>query len=337
MGHPVAVDKYQIIRPLGNGHFGQVYHAFDRALRAEKAIKVLNVTDSSQFLESLKEAQILKRCNHKHIVSINEANIFSVEGHPRVVLDLEYIAEGSLEGALAGRWISVKDAVSYIQGALLGLEHAHSQGFLHRDIKPGNILLSPSAPKLSDFGLATQPGPATYGSAQGYVTHLPPEFFSDQTTSVKTDVFAAGVTLFRAVSNISDWRAVLSTVPDVQRHIERGTLVQSIGFQAHLPTAVQRIIRKACATDPQNRYQTAHAFRQQLDRLRFSIDWIRVNDCTWIGVSGSDSFEASVDTSKNALTVTKNGRRVTKFCQKYGSRSEAFQALHSHLSDTTLK
>jgi serine/threonine protein kinase len=167
MAHPTVIDKYQILAPLGNGHFGQVYHAFDRALRAEKAIKVLNVTDPSQFLDSLKEAQILKRCNHKHIVSVNEANIFPVNGTPRVILDLEYVAQGSLEGALSSRWVSIKDAVTYLQGALLGLQHAHSQGFLHRDIKPGNILLAPTAAKLSDFGLATQPGPASYGSAQG--------------------------------------------------------------------------------------------------------------------------------------------------------------------------
>jgi serine/threonine-protein kinase len=59
MAHPTVIDKYQIIGPLGGGHFGQVYHAFDRALKVEKAIKVLNVTDQALFLDSLGEAQIL--------------------------------------------------------------------------------------------------------------------------------------------------------------------------------------------------------------------------------------------------------------------------------------
>jgi serine/threonine protein kinase len=96
MAHPTLIDKYQIIKPLGDGQFGQVYHAFDRALKAEKAIKVLKTNDPSKFLESLAEAQILSRCKHKHIVSINEANVFMVERERRVVLDLEYIPEGSL-------------------------------------------------------------------------------------------------------------------------------------------------------------------------------------------------------------------------------------------------
>ncbi|BAU47785.1 serine/threonine protein kinase [Sulfurifustis variabilis] len=336
MTHPTSIDKYQIIKPLGSGHFGQVYHAFDRALKAEKAIKVLKTTDPNTFLESLKEAQILNRCNHKHIVAINEANIFRVDKELRVVLDLEYVPEGSLEAALETRWLSIRDAISYLRGALVGLEHAHSEGFLHRDIKPGNILLAPNTPKLSDFGLATQPGPAAYGSAQGYTTHLPPEFFTDRTTSQLTDIFAAGITLFRAVSNIADWRAVLSAIPNSRRHVERGTLIQSIGFESYIPSAVQRIIRKACSPNPDNRYQTASAFRQQLDRLRFAIDWVRNNDLEWIGAIGSDAFEASVDDSKNLLTVKRNGRRVTEQCRSFPTLSEALKALHEYVAETTL-
>jgi serine/threonine protein kinase len=336
MAHPTFIDKYQIIKPLGTGHFGQVYHAFDRALKAEKAIKVLKTTDPTKFLDSLKEAQILRRCNHKHIVAINEANVFRVEKDRRVVLDLEYIPEGSLDSALASRWLSVKDAVTYVRGALLGLEHAHSQGFLHRDIKPGNILLSPNAPKLSDFGLATQPGPAAYGSAQGYITHLPAEYFADRATSTKTDVFAAGVALFRAASNISDWKTLMSAMPNTRLLVERGTLIQTIGFEPYIPLVIQRIIRKACAANPEKRYETANAFRQQLDRLRFSIDWIRTSDMEWVGSSGTDTFEAQVNDARNTVTVKKNGRKVNDLCGTYSSLSEAIQAQHEHIASTTL-
>ena len=113
MTQPATIDKYQIIKPLGHGHFGQVYHAFDRALNAEKAIKILNTTDPSTFMESLREAQTLNKLTHKHIVTINEANIFNVDGQQRVVLDLEYIPQGSLESALSSRWLSIREAVSY--------------------------------------------------------------------------------------------------------------------------------------------------------------------------------------------------------------------------------
>lgn len=336
MTNPTFIDKYQIIKPLGTGHFGQVYHAFDRALKAEKAIKVLKTNDPAKFLESLKEAQTLRRCNHKHIVSINEANVFRVEKERRVVLDLEYVPEGSLQSALASRWLSVKDAVTYVRGALLGLEHAHSQGFLHRDIKPGNILLSPNTPKLSDFGLATQPGPAAYGSAQGYITHLPPEYFTNRATSIKTDVYAAGVTLFRAASNISDWKTLMGVMPNARVLVERGTLIQTIGFEPYIPLVIQRIVRKACAAIPDKRYETANAFRQQLDRLRFSIDWIRTSDMDWLGSSATDTFEAHVNDAQNTLTVKKNGRKVNGSCGTFNSLSEAIQAQYEHIASTTL-
>jgi len=173
------IDKYQIIHSLGSGSFGSVFRVHDRALNAEKAIKILDVTDPTQFIVSLEEAHILNGCRHKHIVTINEANVFDVLGQARVILDLEYISLGSLQGALESRWVSIQEAVECIRCALLGLEHAHGLGILHRDIKPGNILLGATGAKLSDFGLATTGAVvAPVGSAQGYVTHLPPEFFT---------------------------------------------------------------------------------------------------------------------------------------------------------------
>lgn len=334
MTQPATIDKYQIIKPLGHGHFGQVYHAFDRALNAEKAIKILNTTDPSTFMESLREAQTLNKLTHKHIVTINEANIFNVDGQQRVVLDLEYIPQGSLESALSSRWLSIREAVSYLRGALIGLEHAHSQGFLHRDIKPGNILLAPNAPKLSDFGLATQPS-ASYGSDRGYITHLPPEFFSARSTSVRTDVFAAGVTLFRTLSNISSWGSILSATPNVRQHVERGTLIQRVGFQEFIPQPVIRIVRKACHRDANNRYQSATLMRQQLDRLRFSIDWIKQSEFEWSGADGKHEYFATTNAG-NDLTVKRNGRRINQLCGAFPTSTEALSALHRHIADTTL-
>lgn len=336
MTDPSYIDKYQIIRRLGGGNFGDVYHAFDRALQVEKAIKVLRTSDPAKLADDLREAQVLAGCVHKHIVQINEANIFPVVGDQQVVLDLEYVAEGSLEGAIASRWLSLHAAVSYVRGALLGLEHAHSQGLLHRDIKPGNILLAPNCAKLSDFGLATQTGPGPYGSGRGYTTHLPPEFFSNQTTSIQTDVYAAGITLFRAVNNISDWRAVVGAIPNGRQHIEQGSLVKKIGYSAHVPDPLKRIVNKACAADPAKRYQNAAAFGQKLDALRFDIDWVRVSDAEWVGTRGNDSFSISIQGGKNEVVVKKNRRRVNQQCCLCGSMAQALDALEMYVRDTSL-
>jgi eukaryotic-like serine/threonine-protein kinase len=334
---PTAIDKYQVISPLGAGNFGQVFHVFDRALGTEKAIKVLLATDPSKFMQNLQEAQILNKCQHKHIVTVNEANIFLVNGCRRVVLDLEYIAEGSLEAALASRWVSVRESVSYIRGALHGLEHAHAQGFLHRDVKPGNILLSPMTPKLSDFGLATDAGLSLIGSARGYRPHLPPEYYGSRSTTEQTDVFAVGVTLFRALSNIEDWKAVISAVPNLPQHLEAGTLVQHLGFEDFIPESLRRIVRKACHPDPSKRFPSAHALGQRLDALRFNVDWIRLADNEWRGYCGGAELHHCVaDLTKYEVTVSVNGRRVRAQCQRHASLAAAIARMDGYVATTTL-
>lgn len=337
MSHPKNIAKYQVIEHLGSGSFGDVYRVLDRALQAEKAIKVLGVTDPRQFLTSLEEAQILNKCRHKHIVAINEANIFNVDGKPRVVLDLEYISEGSLENALESRWVSIEEAVRYLQGALQGLEHAHSQNFLHRDIKPGNILLAKSAAKLSDFGLATDASAGLIGSAQGYTTHLPPEYWIDKKTTSLSDIFAAGMTLYRALSNISDWRAVVGAIPNARQKIQDGKLIDTIGFEQFIPTALKRIVRKACNPVVAKRFQTAREFRQQLDRLRFAIDWIATDDLEWEGRQGKDVFTMEVDQTKCELIYKKNNRRVKDKCGRHDSLAEAVSAMKNEVAETTLQ
>ena len=331
------IDKYQIIKPLGSGSFGQVYHVFDRALGAEKAIKVLMNTNPAAFMKNLEEAQILNRCRHKHIVTINEANIFDVNGQRRVVLDLEYIPEGSLETALTSRWVSVKEAVTYIRGALLGLGHAHSQGFLHRDVKPGNILLARANPKLSDFGLATASGAALVGSAKGYRTHLPPEYYAHPVTTVQTDIYAIGITLFRALSNISDWRTVIHAIPNLTKHVHEGTLIAHIGLDAFIPASLKRIVNKACHPDPAKRFTSATELRQRLDSLRFDIDWIRVADNEWQGISDGKVHRCVTKLSSCKLVTTINDRRVSKHCHSCATPSEVMARMYRHIADTILK
>jgi serine/threonine-protein kinase len=337
MSHPATINKYQVIKHLGSGAFGDVYRVVDHALQTEKAIKILGVTDPNEFVRCLEEAQVLNKCRHKHIVTINEANIFDVDGTPRVILDLEYIAEGSLEDALTSRWVSTRESIQFLRNALQGLEHAHGQGILHRDIKPGNILLGSNGAKLSDFGLATQSAISMIGSLQGYKTHAPPECFKERKTSIQSDVFAAGVTLFRTLSNISNWKSVVDAIPDVQSKIESGKLIDHIGFEKFLPPQLIAIVKKACAPSPTKRFRTAQEFRQKLDALRFGIDWVALNEWHWEGRAEADTFSIEVDKIRNALIYKKNGRRMNAKCGTYTSLSQAVSAMLQEISTTTLQ
>jgi eukaryotic-like serine/threonine-protein kinase len=199
------IDKYEILDHLGNGQFGSVYLANDRALDTQKAIKVLDLDDPDDFMKKLEEAQILHKCRHKHIVKVNEANICTVEGEPKVIIDMEYLKDGSLESKTFHNDITTHQIHNLMIDVLFALEHAHTKGVLHRDVKPANILLCDYGAKLSDFGLATIVEGHHSGSAKGYITHLPPEYFRNRKTNVQTDVFATGITYFRCICGFMNW------------------------------------------------------------------------------------------------------------------------------------
>jgi len=339
--HPSEIDKYEIIRHLGSGHFGNVYLSNDRALDQIKAIKVLDVPDPNNFMKELEEAQILNKCRHKHIVEVNEANLYDVNSKLSVIIDMEYIEGGSLESLMENQFISVINGVEIVRDVLFGLEHAHTQGILHRDIKPANIMLGKNTAKLSDFGLATSMNQGKAGSPRGYITHLAPEYFTNATTSIVTDIFAVGITLYRVVCNISDWRALIGTLPNPRYVIQRGKLISMLGYPPHVPSQIRRIINKACHINPSQRYKSASDMRKAIDKLRPGIKWNFVNSQKWEGscCHTRTTHEISIETKRTGhhVITKKNGRKVTAECKFFSQQNEAENYLHDVVSGSAYK
>lgn len=335
---PTTIGKYVLEKRLGGGHFGEVYLAHDRALACNKAIKIITIANPAEIKQKLEEAQILDKCRHKHIVHINEANVFDNGGGHILVLDLEYLPEGSLEGELKNRWISIKEACTRMSCVLSGLYFAHTNGYLHRDVKPGNVLISADSTKLSDFGLATT-ALSLVGSDQGYLAHCPPEYYTTNQTTVQTDIFATGLTLFRVISNIDDWRGLLDDIDNLDHHIRRGTLVKTIGYEGYVPDKVKRIINKACNPDPLKRYQTALEMKNALDALRFDIEWNKTSRNAWSGYAEGNTYEISLVSKKgeHLLIFKRNGRKDNSRCYTCNNRIEAREQAAILISETSMK
>lgn len=319
------LGKYSIKKHVGAGHFGDVFRAHDLILDAEKAVKIIPLNVDTDAVAKLAEARIMHALRHKHIVKINEADIIEGHGQNLIVIDMEYIGGGSLEDAIRNGSLSVTDAVKYISQVLSALEHAHSKNVLHRDIKPGNILLDGSRAKLSDFGHATLINNGSVSIPTGYTTHLAPEYFTSG-NSYQTDIFALGTTLYRAVCGFPDWTALMASQANLMTKIRDGSLISALGYPPHLPNALVRIIKKACHPDPAKRYATATDFQRDLQKLKPGVSWLRAGN-DWHGECCRTGDKLTTSIKKNTFRFKKNGRFDNKkkalFADEAGANDHA--------------
>ncbi|VDN46705.1 conserved protein of unknown function [Petrocella atlantisensis] len=333
-----SIGKYQIINRIGGGNFGNVYYVYDRALQVNKAIKVIDSGDAQTLLKQLDEAAILYKCKNKYIVEVNEANIMSINGNNTVVIDMEYLPDGSLEDQLIRSHFSLIDAVKYTCDVLSGLECAHVKGIIHRDVKPANILLQGKSAKLSDFGLAIELNEGEFASGKGYISHLAPECFPENgnpITNISTDIFATGMTLFRLVNNIDDWRACIESIPNGKVHAINGVLLKKIGYQKYVPTKLRRVIFKACNPDPNKRFMNVVEFRQALEKLNPQIYWYKQNEVQWTGLEKGSGKKLELCVDKKKCYLKRNNRKDNRYTYEYSSAEDIESYFDGIVADTS--
>lgn len=304
------IGKFTTIGFLGKGAFGSVFRAKDTFLDVERAIKIIQARDPQEFMNAFNEAQILERCRHNHIVDIKEVDIQEVQGVPSPCIVTEYLRNGSAQNYIENHFVSTQHAVKTISECLFGLEHAHSQGILHRDIKPGNILYADNGEaKLSDFGLA-------YGLShqvfdfEGYSSHLAPEVLDDSAQDELSDLYSMGVTLHRMLNNLSNLDIPFANDAEWLRAVRREQFPQRV-YLPHVPTQIIRIANKAIKADRDRRYQTCLQFRQALQGIQFFIEWNRVHEDKYTGLYMGNTFEIELYHKRTGYCIdfTRNGRK----------------------------
>jgi serine/threonine-protein kinase len=331
-----SIGKYQVISRIGGGNFGDVFYVYDRALQVNKAIKVVASNNAESLLKQLDEAAILYKCKNKYIVEVNEANIMTVNGKNCVVIDMEYIPNGSLEDQINNGHISLIEAVKYTCDILNGLECAHEKGIIHRDVKPANVLLQKKSAKLSDFGLATELNEGEFASGQGYISHLAPECFPENgnpLTNISTDIFATGITLFRLVNNIEDWKKCINSIPNCKIHASKGLLIKKIGYKGYVPTQLKRIISKACNPYSDKRYKSVADFRQALEKLNPQIYWYKKSDLLWNGIDKKSGKTLEICADKKKCYLKRNNRKDNNYTYEYSQVDEAIVYIEKLVAD----
>lgn len=334
---PDKLGKFKVLSFLGNGAFGFVFHAYDPYLKADRAIKIIKATNPTKFVEAVREAQTLELCRHKHIVDVKEVNTVLYEGAPVVAIAMEYLAKGSIQKNLEKRFISVGESCRIISESLLGLEHAHNNNVLHRDIKPGNILIGDNGEsKLSDFGLAINYHAIT-SDTFGYLPHQPLEVIEGNPMDKLSDIYAMGVTFYRLLNNIEELEFNFSSKEEWKKAVKKNKYPERV-FLPHVPDKVIRILNKSLNNDKDKRFENSTVFRQAIEKLKITIDWFKITDDHWIG-NNEYSNEIIKEKRKNGWRIDfkRNNRRISEKCFSGLSVVECNEKFYKVIKDTMIE
>ena len=247
-----TVGKYRILSPLGSGGFGSVFLAEDIWIHKKVAIKVPH-KQNLDFTEMLKEPRLLASMNHPNIVTVltaeKQENVFFIvmEYVPGQTLEQIVLREGPLD---------VSRALDFTCQICNAVDHAHRVGVLHRDLRPGNMLVSEAGMvKVTDFGTSRFLEIAAHGTTViGSPPYMAPEQFYGKAVFA-SDVYSVGVTMYQMLTGELPYATPAPS--DIQRLV-RGELVTAPRLKnGRIPKAVNDIVLKALAADVTQRYPRA--------------------------------------------------------------------------------
>jgi eukaryotic-like serine/threonine-protein kinase len=246
------VGKYKILSPLGSGGFGSVFLAEDTWIKKKVAIKVPH-KQHLDFGEMLKEPRLLASLSHPNIVTILTAE----KQEELFFIVMEYVMGETLEHIiLRDGALDVARALDFTCQMCNAVDHAHTIGVLHRDLRPGNMLVSDTGMlKVTDFGTSRFLEIAAHGTTViGSPPYMAPEQFYGKAVFA-SDVYSVGVTMYQMLTGALPYET--PAPGDIER-LMRGELVTPPRIKnAKIPKAINDIVLKALAPDLTMRYQRA--------------------------------------------------------------------------------
>ena len=269
-----TLGHYEILSVLGQGGFGVVFKAFDEKLHRLVAIKVMSVqmaATSPPRKRFLREARSAAAIKHENIVQVH-----SVEEQPLPYLVMEYIDGQTLQQKLDEKGPLDATEVLYIGRQIAsGLAAAHAQGLIHRDIKPGNILLEGGAEqkvRITDFGLARAADDASLtrsGMISGTPMYMAPEQALGQDLDQRTDLFSLGSVLYQMSCGRPPFRA--PTTLAVLRRVAEDTPRPLREIVPEIPDWLAVIINRLLAKKPEDRFQTSKEVAELLAKCQSEL------------------------------------------------------------------
>ncbi|MGA4728810.1 serine/threonine-protein kinase [Micromonospora taraxaci] len=261
----LLAGRYRLLERLGSGGMSAVHRAYDEVLERDVAVKVLVASDAGARQRIQGEARAAARLSHPHVTSVYDYGESSVDGVQVPFVVMELLGGHTLEQRLAVGPLPPRAGLRVCAEVASALADAHARGLVHRDIKPGNVMLTPKGAKVLDFGIAAAAGDSEIdfeGRLLGTPAYLAPERLEAGEVLPACDVYALGLLLHRVLTGRLPWPAeAQSGMLRAHTHVEPAPLPPIDG----VPSEVHRLYRWCLARDPADRPPAVEAARILLD------------------------------------------------------------------------
>lgn len=265
----IYIDKYKILKQLGQGSMGKVYLGIDEETNQKVAIKVMNQNGNERILDYfIREAQVLIQLHHPNIIALKKYGNF--QGSPFIAM--EYAEGSTLEEVLNQHPISVRYALEIVIYILDALEYVSHYHIVHRDIKPTNIIIGKNSKsiKLIDFGvgksLEDQNNLTKTGQIVGTIYYMAPEQLQNAVhVDYRADIYAVGATLYHALANCPPFEENGSNMVRVLMAKTSNQYI-TLGQRgiSNLSNRLISIVEKAMAFNPKDRFNSAKEMQAEL-------------------------------------------------------------------------
>ncbi|SER20595.1 Serine/threonine protein kinase [Amphritea atlantica] len=327
--------KYQLIRFIGGGNFGEVWLALDVTLSREVAVKILDES-MAPAAENLREAQLGHRLQHQNVVHVHYADVVPVSGINIVIIAMDYHPNGSvLNLQNPSNFLVITQALAISIDILRGLEYLHEQGLFHNDIKPSNILIGPRREGiLTDYGISgvspnLQPTPAP----NAYVLHRAPETAQHNNISVLTDIYQVGLTLFRLINGLGLIKETRDAIgqDSFEQLKAKNKVLATRDYRPFVPNSIRKVISKATKADPTQRFQSVLEMRRALENIALYGHWTTDSTGNYQGYFSNQLFYFTYEKNSRGFKFTPYRRRLAT-----GNETRIARLCASNLSENGL-
>ena len=275
---PRCLGRYHILERLGVGGMGVVFAAYDPDLDRKVAVKLLHGGGHDSQLRMLREAQALARLSHPNVVQIHDASVAGAQ----VFIAMEFVRGRDLRAWLAAEGRSEAQILGVFLEAARGLAAAHTQGLVHRDFKPENVLVGDDGrARVADFGLARagteDEAPRAHGRATegpldvsltatgaviGTPAYMSPEQYLGERADARSDQFSLCVSLWEALYRQRPFAG--ESLPELVMAVQRGVVLQPPP-ENRVPRRIEAVLRRGLALHPAHRYPDMYALIAALE------------------------------------------------------------------------